>query len=62
MHRLVSLLYVTERGESAESAVVGNEGIVGIALFMGGEEGTQWPRRPCAIATTLSISSFAGGF
>ncbi len=34
---IVSLLYVTESGESAEIAVVGNEGVVGIALFMGGE-------------------------
>lgn len=34
---IVSLLYVMEDGGSAEIAVVGNEGIVGIALFMGGE-------------------------
>ena len=34
---IVSLLYVLESGASAEIAVVGNEGIVGIALFMGGE-------------------------
>lgn len=34
---VVSLLYVMENGASAEIAVVGNEGIVGIALFMGGE-------------------------
>jgi CRP-like cAMP-binding protein len=34
---IVSLLYVTEAGESAEIAVVGNEGVVGITLFMGGE-------------------------
>ncbi|WP_287877706.1 Crp/Fnr family transcriptional regulator [Aquitalea sp.] len=34
---IVSLLYVMENGDSAEIAVVGNEGIVGIALFMGGE-------------------------
>jgi CRP-like cAMP-binding protein len=33
----VSLLYVLENGASAEIAVVGNEGIVGISLFMGGE-------------------------
>ncbi len=33
---IVSLLYVMENGDSAEIAVVGNEGIVGIALFMGG--------------------------
>lgn len=34
---IVSLLYVMENGASAEIAVVGSEGIVGIALFMGGE-------------------------
>jgi CRP-like cAMP-binding protein len=34
---IVSLLYVMENGASAEMAVVGNEGVVGIALFMGGE-------------------------
>jgi hypothetical protein len=34
---IVSLLCATENGASAEIAVVGNEGIVGFALFMGGE-------------------------
>jgi CRP-like cAMP-binding protein len=34
---IVSLLYVLGNGDSAEIAVVGNEGVVGIALFMGGE-------------------------
>jgi CRP-like cAMP-binding protein len=34
---IVSLLYVLENGSSAEIAVVGNEGLVGISLFMGGE-------------------------
>jgi CRP-like cAMP-binding protein len=34
---IVSLLYVMEDGASAEIAVVGFEGIVGISLFMGGE-------------------------
>lgn len=33
---IVSLLYVMEDGASAEISVVGNEGIVGIAVFMGG--------------------------
>jgi len=33
---IISLLYVLENGSSAEIAVVGNEGILGIALFMGG--------------------------
>jgi hypothetical protein len=34
---IVSFLYVTENGASAEISVVGNEGLVGVALFMGGE-------------------------
>jgi hypothetical protein len=34
---IVSLLYVLESGASAEIAVVGNEGVVGISLFMGGD-------------------------
>ncbi|MEJ6022121.1 Crp/Fnr family transcriptional regulator [Ramlibacter sp. PS4R-6] len=33
---LVSLLYVMESGASTEIAVIGNDGIVGISLFMGG--------------------------
>src|SRR6202167_1619953 len=33
---IVSLLYVMENGASAEIAVVGNEGIIGVAIFMGG--------------------------
>jgi CRP-like cAMP-binding protein len=34
---IVSLLYVMEDGASAEISVVGNEGLVGVSLFMGGE-------------------------
>jgi CRP-like cAMP-binding protein len=34
---IVSLLYVMENGASAEIAVVGNDGIIGISLFMGGD-------------------------
>ena len=37
---IVSLLHVTENGSSAEIAVVGNDGLVGISLFMGGESTT----------------------
>jgi CRP-like cAMP-binding protein len=33
---IVSMLYVMENGASAEIAVVGNDGLIGIALFMGG--------------------------
>ena len=38
---IVSLLYVLANGAQAEIAVVGNEGIVGISLFMGGETTTN---------------------
>jgi CRP-like cAMP-binding protein len=34
---IVSLLYVMENGASAEISVVGNEGLVGVSLFLGGE-------------------------
>jgi CRP-like cAMP-binding protein len=34
---IVSMLYVLADGASAEISVVGNEGLIGIALFMGGE-------------------------
>lgn len=34
---IVSLLYVMENGASAEISVVGREGVIGVALFMGGE-------------------------
>lgn len=39
---IVSLLYVTQDGESTEVAVVGNDGVVGISLFMGGESSPNW--------------------
>ncbi|MDB5806292.1 MAG: Crp/Fnr family transcriptional regulator [Betaproteobacteria bacterium] len=38
---IVSLLYVMESGASAEIAITGNEGLVGISLFMGGESTTS---------------------
>ncbi len=38
---IISLLYVMENGASAEIAVVGNEGLAGMALFMGGESTTS---------------------
>lgn len=34
---IVSLLYEMEDGSSAEIAIVGNEGVIGISIFMGGE-------------------------
>jgi CRP-like cAMP-binding protein len=39
---IVSLLYVIENGASAEIAVVGNEGLIGVALFMGGKTMPNW--------------------
>ena len=38
---IVSLLYVMENGSSAEISVVGNEGTVGVAIFMGGNTTTS---------------------
>jgi len=38
---IVSMLYLLENGASAEIAIVGNEGILGISLFMGGETTTS---------------------
>ena len=38
---IVSLLYVMENGASGEISVVGNEGVLGIALFMGGDSTTS---------------------
>ncbi|MFZ3153423.1 Crp/Fnr family transcriptional regulator [Pseudomonas sp.] len=38
---IVSLLYVMESGASAEISVVGNDGVIGVALFMGGESTTS---------------------
>lgn len=56
---IVSLLYVMEDGATAEIAVVGNEGLVGISLFMGGEStpsravvqsaGGAWRLLACAV-------------
>ena len=38
---IVSLLYSMKDGASAEIAVVGSEGVVGVSLFMGGESTTS---------------------
>jgi len=48
---IVSLLYAMENGSSAEIAIIGHEGIVGISLFMGAK-----PRpveRWCKVRVTL---------
>jgi len=34
---IISLLYVLESGASSQIAVVGNDGVIGVSLFMGGE-------------------------
>jgi len=34
---IISLLYIMENGSSAEIGIVGNDGLVGIAIFMGGD-------------------------
>lgn len=38
---IISLLYVMESGESAEIAIVGSEGLIGVSLFMGGASTTS---------------------
>src|SRR4051794_41857145 len=49
---IVSLHYVTESGASAEIAGVGNEGVVGISLFMGGDTTTS----------SAGVETAGGGF
>jgi CRP-like cAMP-binding protein len=39
---ILSMLYVMEDGSSAEIAIVGNEGMLGISLFMGGDTTPSW--------------------
>ncbi|MEP6885500.1 MAG: Crp/Fnr family transcriptional regulator [Gammaproteobacteria bacterium] len=63
---IVSLLYVMEKGESAEIAVVGYEGIVGIALFMGGETTSsravvQSAGAGCRLKANLLLAEFNRG-
>jgi CRP-like cAMP-binding protein len=63
---IISLLYVMENGASAEIAVVGNEGVVGISLFMGGgstpsravvqSAGTGWRLRAQAVKDEFNRS------
>ncbi len=40
LNAIVSLVYVMKNGESAEIALVGNDGMLGVALFMGGNSTT----------------------
>jgi len=51
---IISLLYVMEDGASAEIAIVGNEGILGISLFVGGE---TTPSRAVCKARGTAIGS-----
>ena len=44
---VVSLLYVMKGGESAEIAIAGNEGLVGVALIMGGQTTPKIGRASC---------------
>ena len=39
---VIALLYILEDGSSAEIAAIGNEGVVGISLFMGGDTTPNW--------------------
>jgi len=39
---IISLLYLFESGSSAEIAAVGNEGMLGISVFMGGDSTSSW--------------------
>jgi hypothetical protein len=63
---IVSLLYVMENGASAEIAVVGNEGLVGVSLFMGGD---STPSRAvvqsagvgCRLKADIMMSAFNQG-
>ena len=60
---IVSLLYVMENGASAEIAVVGNEGLVGVSLFMGGESTSsravvQSAGNGCRLKATVMKSEF----
>lgn len=45
---LVALPYVTENGATSEIAVIGNEGMVGVALFMGGGATPSLAQVQCA--------------
>jgi hypothetical protein len=54
---IVSLLYVMADGRSAEIAVVGNEGSIGVTLFMGGE---TMPNRSVVQSAGLVISLLLG--
>ncbi len=55
---IVSLLYVMQNGGSAEIAVVGDEGVVGVSLFMGGDSTSI---RPMAVGCAAVTARTAQG-
>jgi CRP-like cAMP-binding protein len=63
---IVSLLYVMENGATAEIGVVGNDGVLGVALFMGGGTTTnravvQSSGTACTMAVREVMAEFAKG-
>lgn len=63
---IISLLYIMESGSTAEIGVVGNDGILGISLFMGGETTTnraiiQSAGSACRMEADVLRSEFARG-
>lgn len=52
---IISKLYVMENGESAEIAILGNEGILGISLFMGGGVKQQQAAPLCNVQVLLIV-------
>jgi CRP-like cAMP-binding protein len=63
---IVSLLFILENGASAEVAVVGNEGIVGVSTFMGGQSTTSQAVVKCGglgfrLLTTRVVQEFDEG-
>jgi CRP-like cAMP-binding protein len=60
---LISLLYTMEDGRSAEIGIVGNDGILGIAVFMGGESVPNRAVVQCeGIASRMSAQALASEF
>lgn len=63
INSIVSLLHVTENGGSAEIAMVGLEGLVGVSLFMGGESTAgravvQASGQACRLRANLMLQEF----
>ena len=54
---VVSLVYMTRNGETAEIAVVGNEGVVGVSLFMGGDVA---PHEATVQSAGMAVIEYAG--